>query len=47
MNKALKEALREHLRKVGAKGGRSRSPEKLRAVRANLRRANAAKRRMS
>ena len=44
-------ALREHLRKLGAKGGRvggkSKSPAKRRAILANLKKARAARKRGS
>lgn len=39
----MDKAWREHLSKAGKIGGRSRSAKKLQAIRANLKKANAAK----
>jgi hypothetical protein len=41
----MDEALRQHLRKLGAKGGRSRSAKKVAAVKRNLKKALAARKR--
>ena len=40
---AVSDAIREHMRKIAAKGGASRSAAKVAAVRLNLERANAAR----
>jgi hypothetical protein len=43
--RSMDKALREHLRRLGAKGGKSRSTKKLAAVKRNLKKALAVRKR--